>query len=532
MKYFNRNSLLVIITLLLIPMISGFISVWLGKDLNWDLKNYHYYNAYAFLQNRLEWDIDPAQWQTYLNPLADLPFYYMTQMLPAIVVGYILGFVHGLNIVLVFLISWLTLQIDKQFVRWIYVTVITIVSAIAPGFISELGTTFNDNLVSVFGLTAIFLLIVVGQKFSTNGSLHFGKIVFAGFLIGFGVGLKLTFGIYAIASGLSLAVLFSAWQVRIKAMLLYMFGGLAGLVLSVGYWSWKLWAIFGNPLLPAFNAIFRSPYVNFSNYSDKRFLPTTFLEYFYWPLAFTWNTKRVGEIQFSDVRFAVLYVLIILVGMKYLLAWLDNTVPQSHLSYVSVVAKKFLLVFGGIAFVIWMISFSIYRYAILLEVLVPLYIWIILEHLIWRRYLREIIAIFLITLILMKFSPPNWGRWNWETSFLHVDTSFIPTTSDRVVVMLGSYPTSYAIPFFPGTMRFIRPDGNLRLNEDTQIIKNIKHILRQPQNKDFYILYTATENINPDERIFQLGLIATKVQCFKIKSNFPDELVLCEFRQP
>ena len=46
---------------LFIPVCFGFLSISFGKDTNWDLKNYHYYyNAYAFLEDRLDYDIAPA----------------------------------------------------------------------------------------------------------------------------------------------------------------------------------------------------------------------------------------------------------------------------------------------------------------------------------------------------------------------------------------------------------------------------------------------------------------------------------------
>src|SRR5258708_32911705 len=48
-------------------------------DGNWDLRNYHYYNAYALLNGRLAWDIAPAMLQTYHNPLLELPFYFLVQ---------------------------------------------------------------------------------------------------------------------------------------------------------------------------------------------------------------------------------------------------------------------------------------------------------------------------------------------------------------------------------------------------------------------------------------------------------------------
>ena len=62
---------------------AGFASVASRLDVNWDLKNYHYYNAYAFLNGRIGWDVAPAQIQTYHNPLLDLVFYELVQAIPS-----------------------------------------------------------------------------------------------------------------------------------------------------------------------------------------------------------------------------------------------------------------------------------------------------------------------------------------------------------------------------------------------------------------------------------------------------------------
>lgn len=56
----------------------GILSVMLGQDANWDLRNYHLYNAYAWLNDRLETDLAPAQMQSYFVPVLDVPYYGMS----------------------------------------------------------------------------------------------------------------------------------------------------------------------------------------------------------------------------------------------------------------------------------------------------------------------------------------------------------------------------------------------------------------------------------------------------------------------
>jgi hypothetical protein len=59
-------------------MISGAISVLLGQDANWDLKNYHLYNAFSVIEIRLLYDYGTAiQW--YLNPIIEIPYYLLVK---------------------------------------------------------------------------------------------------------------------------------------------------------------------------------------------------------------------------------------------------------------------------------------------------------------------------------------------------------------------------------------------------------------------------------------------------------------------
>ena len=55
----------------------------LGQDANWDLRNYHWYNAYALLNGRYGIDLLPAQTPTFYNPALDVPFYLLATHVPA-----------------------------------------------------------------------------------------------------------------------------------------------------------------------------------------------------------------------------------------------------------------------------------------------------------------------------------------------------------------------------------------------------------------------------------------------------------------
>ncbi|MDP9195674.1 MAG: hypothetical protein M3O22_02725, partial [Pseudomonadota bacterium] len=50
------------------PLAFGILALVLGQDANWDLKNYHWYNGYAFLWGRWNIDILPSQTPWFYNP--------------------------------------------------------------------------------------------------------------------------------------------------------------------------------------------------------------------------------------------------------------------------------------------------------------------------------------------------------------------------------------------------------------------------------------------------------------------------------
>ena len=59
------------------------LGVHLGQDIGFDLRQYHWYNAYAFVTGRHATGIDflPAGIQSFYDPLIDVPFYLLATAL-------------------------------------------------------------------------------------------------------------------------------------------------------------------------------------------------------------------------------------------------------------------------------------------------------------------------------------------------------------------------------------------------------------------------------------------------------------------
>jgi len=55
------------------------VTLLLGRDTNWDWRNYHFYNAYALIEGRLWRDFAPANAQAFVHPALDVPFYLLAR---------------------------------------------------------------------------------------------------------------------------------------------------------------------------------------------------------------------------------------------------------------------------------------------------------------------------------------------------------------------------------------------------------------------------------------------------------------------
>jgi hypothetical protein len=79
--------------------------IGIGQDTNWDLRNYHFYNPFAYLTGRMGHDVAVSHVATYYNPLLYIPFYYAVTGLPPKAVGFILGLLPGFNILFLYAIA-------------------------------------------------------------------------------------------------------------------------------------------------------------------------------------------------------------------------------------------------------------------------------------------------------------------------------------------------------------------------------------------------------------------------------------------
>src|SRR5580698_810824 len=223
----SRRSLL--IACWIVPLIYGVYSVMQGADSNWDIRNYHLYNAFALLHGKIAIDLAPAGMQSYFNPLLDVPYYLMSMHLPAMLVGFVMGAVHGLNFAVLLGICRLTLADMPEHERNRTSFWLALAGCLTANFMSAIGNSMGDNTTSLFSLGALLVVMTVWPRLAEVRTRVLLVIAIGGIISGLGAGLKLTTVVYSVA--LCVGLLFAPISATARLRVAFTFG--VGVLLGI-----------------------------------------------------------------------------------------------------------------------------------------------------------------------------------------------------------------------------------------------------------------------------------------------------------
>ena len=515
-------------------VLAVFLALWRGQDANWDLLNYHYYNPYAWVNNRATLDIAPAQLQSFHSPFADLPYYYIVRAgLPSWLGCSILALPAATALFFLGLIFKQLVPIARQPVYLIAVTVLGATGAAGGPLV---GTTMSEWHLAALFLAAIWLILRLNlpeldgaDRKETRRSV-FAAITLAGLLGGLAVGLKLTASTYAVGLAVLVFMLPKRFWLRLQCVLFLWIGGLIGALIAYGPWGYELWHRFGNPFFPYFNDIFRSPWAQAIRFADTRFVADGAWKFFAAPwLMMKVTVGFITEMPFREWRMGLGIPALIL------LTW---QTPELN---VRRLWRAVLLMFLTI-YCLWIGLFGYYRYASLLELLLAIAIVALLAN--WIAPLQsphKKNAILLIAVFLLMRATiwPSWGR---EPHGEMAVVSVIPNLpSDSMVIIASLEPISYVVPSFPPNIpvisvvnNFIRPaDGaepRLYLLDQLAIKRIRAHqghmfalVSMKHQKERYYSGITIAAMIEP------VGLAIDFSACKPIASPIKSkELALCK----
>lgn len=503
----------------LTPVAFGLWAVLLPMDANWDLRNYHYYNAYAFLTGRTGYDMLVAQLPSFFNPLLDVPFYLAAQSWPPRLIGFLLGAVQGLNVLPLFAIAYVVLDHLDRPRRAASAAALALLGMVGAGALGELGTTFNDNVVTLGPLTALWLILreqpaLIGPPWRRA----LGVLVLAGFAAGAAVGLKQT--VVTLAFGLCAALLVVPAKPLRRLVLAVVLGVavILGILATSGFWMLDLWRDYANPLFPFFNNVFESPWADVDDYRGVFYIPRSFWVRGFFPFAYLLDPHLTGDADFFDLRIAACFALFVAAGGAIL--WRRGRGNRTVPGEVWNDRVRYLIAFWLVAYAAWLWIYCIHRYLIALEMLAPLLIVILIGVLGLPRRATVTVTVLALAAVTFSVKPPDWGRIPWTEKWVMATAPAIADPKDTLVLITGYEPLSYLIPFFPPEIRFIRIHGGFNWpGWKTTRFWTLFHRLIDDHQGPIYVLYNPHEEGFARLHLAEYGLALAAGRCRTMPSN-------------
>ena len=418
--------------LFLFLFVAGMYSITRGQDIWWDNLNYHLYNPFSLLQGTWGSAAAAAGTHSFLNPLPDLYYYFFFTVFfnhPRCL-AFFMGLPFGLFAWQVYCIA---LDIWEGKNKYLWTTVILLLTITAAGISSQIGTNTNEILLGNFVLMSFWLLCL----FVKDPEKQFKKIVWAACICGAAAGMKLTLAPFCIALLSGYLLQWKQLKHPFKGLCLFALSGLAGFLLTNGYFMWKLYVQYGNPIFPYYNDIFHSPYFESVYLADTRKLPKFLLHKLFFP--FTWAFKlspyaAEETVMHQDMRLALGYIAVVVLFIRL---WTKSLVAMNKRLLCTI------LVYAVISYVLWLTSFSVLRYATVIEFLAVLLLCVMIAS--YRSIWREVTIVTLCGVLLSTTTPQDLGHFIFEPQV--VDFMWKkPTIEDDSLVWFVNFPTSYLAP--------------------------------------------------------------------------------------
>jgi hypothetical protein len=539
--------------------VAAAIALALGRDANWDLRNYHFYNPYALLEGRWGLDLAPAGLHSFLHPGLDLPFYLLTRSplnaWPRVVSTLQAGYLG----ILIFLTLAVANLACHGTARWA-----TAESMLTAAFgltgaatLPQAGATFNDVPVACLVLGALLTLLKAADcgAITRHAALQKRRSarlwLLSGVLGGTAVGLKLTATVYAPALfGAAILASHKTCVSPTRAVAMLVAGGALGFIVSFGPWGWFLYEQFSNPFGPYFNDFFHSPWFPPDRQSDPRFLPDGIAQALVYPLL--WVRPSIGAVTeetVADPRFAlgIAGTLLTLgsVGLRRLLHNRDPVGFDSTAEQAAVRVTRVVLAFILIAYVAWLGAFAILRYAVAIEVLLGIAIWATARTLLTfpgtgtvlaarRRCGAAVCVGALLLLCALATTYPQWPRqpFHWEQdprgpASVAVTPAVLPEGS-LVVMLWGA--VSFVAPFVQGPgVRFVGAAHPVWAGSRKYLYAaQVQHLVRSHHGPGFVLL---EEPENYDQELAQsLGVEFDLTSCRAVSNNLTTLVQICRWQ--
>lgn len=434
-------------------------TVFAGKDINWDLLNYHYYLPFELIAGRLGQDFFAAAAQSYLNPVGYLPFYLMVSAgWHSVLASIVLAVAHSSSLALLYLLAWRLFAHLPARERVVFSSLATAMGAATAVFWATVGSSFLDPLLVPPMLGGLLLLLDGGP-----GAVR--RCALAGTLFGAAAALKYSNAIFALAAfPLVLALSGLSWRMRLRACLAYAAGGAVAVAVLAGPWFALMYRDFANPVFPLLNGWFRSPYAPPVNAMSERFALGDWSAVLSFPFHLAVLDRSLYSEMFApDIRFA---------GLVLAAAALPAAVAARL-----VAAQRSLqgtdwrcLAFFGAGMALWLATSANARYGMVLLLLAGACLVRVVERLLPASAARAAIVVALAVQVGTSAlaSPPRWFISDaWSKHWLPYDVPERALQEPALYLTLETLSMSVVAPFVHPASSFVNFRGQSSIAPDS-----------------------------------------------------------------
>lgn len=509
--------------------------VWIalksGQDFNYDQQNYHIGVPLTLARGTFWTHIFPAGIQSYFNPLLIQLQFALMQALPPRAFAAILAATQSLAFIAAGLVcnavarEQLGPGRDDVFfgravpgLTWRALAFLGfLLCLLAPVALSEVGATMIDLWTGALVIASFGLLLTRDGRFS--------RVVLAGALIGAAVAFKLTNGVFAIGALAFALAGRESWRARLLGVVAFGFSALLVFALVAGPWHLELWRRFHNPFFPYFNTVFHSPYFLAETMRDERFLPTSIVDFWRYPLYWViGDSPRPDlatpstEVRFVDVRWALL-----LIGSMGFIAALA-VFPEWRRRKLAENATGLLFAIL-LSYSVWLAAFGIHRYLAPIDILCGAGLLFLCLQIGTPRVRLALLALLVIT-VFAPMKKPSWGHEPFARD-LHSLHSPAPLPTGPVVVFLTSKPSFYVAEALPPSWRYVGFYGDVDVYRpgDGGFGDQLAAVLREDPAPVLMMLSREKLPASTEDVLRRFGLSASD-RCQTLRSD-ADSFQLC-----
>jgi len=458
-----------------------------GKEMAWDLLHYHFYAGFSALNDRFEQDYFAAGVQSYFNPYVYVPFYIVVKLgLPGLAIGTILAVLHSVVLWITYDLACRVYPSESRRDRLFFGLCATILALMNPILLQQIGSSFSDITTTELVLGGWLLLVQAVQRPCGK------RVIFGAILLGVATALKPTNAVHALAGSFLVAFVPLPLLGRIRVFFYFGAALATSFVVTAAPWSYRLARMFGNPMFPMLNNIFKSPEFTDAPFKHYRFIPDSLIDALQRPFAmFGRDAMLHEELPAPDIR----YALLLLVFLLSTVIWVSRSISKTPIPIVNPrpePATRALAALGcafAADWIAWLSGSGNGRYFIPMACVagilgIALLFRLLINHTVGRNaLLLALLAAQAFQLSLVYFDSPASGfRWNrapWEGLWFNVDVPAKLAIQPNLYLSIGMQSNSFIAPFLAKGSGVVNFSGGYALGPDRATAARVRELMAQ-----------------------------------------------------